>query len=232
MLSCDGVHSFYGASHVLAGVSIAVEAGEIVCLLGRNGVGKSTTLKSIMGLVPPRAGRVMFGGKRIDGQPPHRIARLGLGYVPEDRRVFADLSVEDNLLVAERHRAGGCDWSLAKAYAIFPPLAEFRARRSGYLSGGQQQMLTIARALMGSPSLLLIDEPTEGLSPLVVQQLEQAILDLKREGLTMLIAAQDMAFVTKVADRIYVMNRGAVVFDGTRDDLGRDMASIQTHLLA
>jgi len=232
MLTCDGMHSFYGASHVLSGVSIQVAAGEIVCLLGRNGVGKSTTLKSIMGLVPPRAGRVMFGGRRIDGQPAHRIARLGLGYVPEDRRVFAELSVEDNLLVAERRRIGGCAWSRAKAYQIFPALEEFRARRSGYLSGGQQQMLTIARALMGSPSLLLIDEPTEGLSPLVVQQLEQAILDLKRQGLTMLIAAQDMTFVTRIADRIYVMNRGAVVFDGSRDDLGRDMASIHTHLLA
>ena len=232
MLSCDGVHSFYGASHVLFGVSIEVAAGEIVCLLGRNGVGKSTTLKSIMGLVPPRSGHVTFEGRRLEGQPAHRIARLGLGYVPEERRVFADLSVEDNLLIAERRREGGCGWSLAKSFQVFPALEEFRARRGGYLSGGQQQMLAIARALMGNPSLLLIDEPTEGLSPLVVQHLERAILDLKRQGLTMLIAAQDMGFVSRVADRICVMNHGALVFEGSRDALVRDMASIQTHLLA
>jgi branched-chain amino acid transport system ATP-binding protein len=231
MLECEALETYYGAAHVLYGMSLAVRRGSAACILGRNGVGKTTCLRSIMGLTPPRSGSIRFGGSAIAGLPAFRIARLGIGYVPEDRRIFADLSVEDNLLIAERQHAGGSGWTLAKAYEIFPPLAEFRHRMGGNLSGGQQQMLTIARTLMGNPSLLLIDEPTEGLSPIMVRVLEEAIMALKRAGMTMLVAAQDMRFAHRVADHIYVMNRGTIVYSGRIDDARRDEAVIRSHLV-
>jgi branched-chain amino acid transport system ATP-binding protein len=231
MLKCDHLHTFYGAAHALFDVSLAVEDGTVVCILGRNGAGKSTTLRSIMGLTPPRAGTVNFDGHRIDGLPPYKIARLGLGYVPEDRRVFADLSVEDNLLVAERARPGGFGWTVAKAFETFPHLSEFRNRAAGYLSGGQQQMLTIARTLMSNPSVLLVDEPTEGLAPVMVKTLEEAILALKRQGLTMLVAAQDIRFAAAIADYLYVMKRGTIVYEGRRIDMERDIDVVQSHFV-
>jgi len=231
MLECEALETYYGAAHVLYGVSLSVRQGSAACILGRNGVGKTTCLRSIMGLTPPRSGDIRFNGRAIAGLPSHRIARLGIGYVPEDRRIFADLSVEDNLLIGERQGAGALDWTLAKAYETFPPLAEFRHRMGGNLSGGQQQMLTIARTLMGNPSLLLIDEPTEGLSPIVVRALEEAILALKTAGLTMLVAAQDMRFAHKVADHLYVMNRGTIVYSGSIDDARRDEAIVRSHLV-
>jgi branched-chain amino acid transport system ATP-binding protein len=231
MLSVEAVDLYYGASHALRRVSLTAKKGEVTCILGRNGVGKTTCLRSIMGLTPPLSGSIRLNGAAITGLPAFRIARLGLGYVPEDRRIFADLSVEDNLLVAERPGAGGSGWTLAKAYEIFPPLAEFRHRMGGNLSGGQQQMLTIARTLMGNPSLLLIDEPTEGLSPIVVRTLEEAIISLKRSGMTMLVAAQDMRFAHRVADHIYVMNRGTIVYSGGIDEARRDDALIRSHLV-
>jgi branched-chain amino acid transport system ATP-binding protein len=231
MLECEALETYYGAAHVLYGVSLAVREGSAACILGRNGVGKTTCLRSIMGLTPPRSGSIRLNGAAIAGLPAFRIARLGIGYVPEDRRIFADLSVEDNLLIGERKGAGGSGWTLAKAYEIFPPLAEFRHRMGGNLSGGQQQMLTIARTLMGNPSLLLIDEPTEGLSPIMVRTLEEAIIALKSAGMTMLVAAQDMRFAHRVADHIYVMNRGAVVYSGGIDEAKRDEAVIRSHLV-
>jgi branched-chain amino acid transport system ATP-binding protein len=231
MLECDRLHTYYGAAHALFGVSLKVAKGTATCILGRNGVGKSTTLRTIMGLTPPREGSVSFAGRRIDGLPPYRIARLGIGYVPEDRRVFADLSVADNLLVAQRVHRSGIGWTAEKAFEIFPALSEFRDRLAGRLSGGQQQMLTIARTLMGNPDLLLLDEPTEGLAPVTVQTLENAILALKHQGLTMLVAAQDMRFAAKIADQLYVMQRGAVVYEGCRSDMERDEALIQSHLV-
>jgi branched-chain amino acid transport system ATP-binding protein len=230
MLAVERLHSFYGAAHVLFGVSLAVEAGTAACILGRNGVGKSTTLKSIMGLVPPRDGSIRFEGREIAGLPAYKIARLGIGYVPEDRRVFADLSVEDNLEVAERQRPGS-DWTAERAFDTFPALREFRTRLAGNLSGGQQQMLTIARSLMGNPGLLLLDEPTEGLAPIVVQALEEAIMGLKRQGLTMLVAAQDLHFAERIADYLYVMDRGSIVYEGPREAFERDGAVIQAHLV-
>lgn len=231
MLECDRLHTYYGAAHVLFDVSLKVARGTAACILGRNGVGKSTMLRSVMGLTPPRQGTVNFAGRRIDGLPAHRIARLGIGYVPEDRRVFADLSVEDNLLVAQRARRGGIGWTVDKAFELFPALFEFRTRLAGLLSGGQQQMLTIARALMGNPDLLLLDEPTEGLAPVTVQVLEDAILALKDQGVTMLIAAQDIGFASRIADQLYVMHRGEIVYHGSRSEMERDRAVIGSHLI-
>ncbi len=230
MLEVEGLETRYGAAQILFGVSFTVEKGRAACLVGRNGVGKSTTLRSIMGLTPPAAGSIRFEGTEIAGLPPFRIARLGLGYVPEDRRIFADLTVEENLQIAERPSEGGIEWSIEKAYEMFPPLAEFRRRQGGYLSGGQQQMLTIARTLMGAPRLLLLDEPTEGLSPLVIRDLEEAILKLKAEGLTMLLAAQDLRFAHNVADDVYVMNRGEIVWGGAIEAARAASGEVAAHL--
>jgi branched-chain amino acid transport system ATP-binding protein len=229
MLECQDLATFYGAAQILFDLSLRVEAGRSVCLVGRNGVGKSTCLRTIMGLTPARSGQIRYGGRDMAGLPPFRVAQAGVGYVPEDRRVFADLTVEDNLLIAQR--AGpGIPWTLARSYALFPALYEFRDRESGYLSGGQQQMLAIARSLMGCPSLLLLDEPTEGLAPVTVRALEAAILALKQEGLTMLLAAQDMQFATAVADDLYLINRGSVVYQGTVAEARRDAATLRTYL--
>ena len=185
MLDVNGIDTYYGQSHILFGVTLTVNAGEVVGLLGRNGAGKSTTMKSIMGIVPPRKGTITLNGREITGQKPFVIFRQGIGYVPDDRRVFADLCVDDNLDIV--HRRSG-DWSKERVYGLFPALKEIKARRAGHLSGGEQQMLTIARALMGSPELLLLDEPTEGLAPLIVRDLEQQILRLKDVGISILLS--------------------------------------------
>ncbi len=213
MLECRSINTFYGASHALFDVSIQVASGQMVCLIGRNGVGKSTTLKSIMGLTPTTTGSVIFEGKDISALPSYRIARSGIGYVPEDRRIFADLTVQENIEIAER---GSSPWNRSAIYELFPPLYEFRERRGGLLSGGQQQMLTIARALVGNPRLLLIDEPTEGLSPIVIQSLNEMIKSLKAKGQTILLAAQDLRFCLNNADVLYVLDRGRVVYQADR----------------
>ena len=227
MLECRALDAFYGPAHVLFDVSLSVAPGQMVCLIGRNGVGKSTTLKSIMGLATVGSGSVTFEGTDITGWAPHRIARAGIGYVPEDRRVFADLTVEENLEVAER---GGAPWSRASVYELFPALHEFRHRRGGLLSGGQQQMLTIARTLVGNPRLLLIDEPTEGLSPIVVRSLEDMIRSLKAKGQTMLLAAQDLRFSLGVADVVHVLDRGRVVYHASREQAQREADRIRSLL--
>ena len=208
MLKCIELNARYGAAHVLFDVNLHIQEGKVLSLMGRNGVGKSTLLKTIMGLVAAHSGTVEFLGRRIEREPAFKIARLGLGYVPEERRVFADLSVEDNIEVAQRV---GSQWTRHRLYDVFPALLEFRKRPAGLLSGGQQQMLTIARTLAGGPKLLLVDEPTEGLAPVMVKALEEVIKSLKREGQTMLIAAQDLRFALAIADDVVVMDRGHIV---------------------
>jgi branched-chain amino acid transport system ATP-binding protein len=222
-LEVRDIYTAYGLSRVLFGVSLAVDTGECVCLLGRNGVGKTTTLRSIMGLTPPFAGRICWKGADITGWPPYRVARSGIGFVPEDRRIFADLTVWENLDVAHREAPAG-GWTMAQVFALFPKLAELRDRKGGLLSGGEQQMLAIARTLMGNPELLLLDEPSEGLAPLVVDHLREQITQLKRNGLTILLAEQNVEFSLTLADRVYVLEKGAMRFAGPASTLREDEA--------
>ncbi len=231
ILAVADVYTFYGLSQVLFGVSLEVAAGECVCLLGRNGVGKTTTMRSIMGLTPPRAGRVMWKGRDVRGRPPYQIADLGIGFVPEDRRIFADLTVWENLDVATRRRGGGSAWTLERVFDLFPKLRELVDRQGGFLSGGEQQMLTIARTLMGNPELLLLDEPSEGLAPLVVDHLKEQIARLKKEGLTILLAEQNVDFCLDLADRVYVLEKGHIRYQGTAGAFRED-ESIRAQYLA
>jgi branched-chain amino acid transport system ATP-binding protein len=227
LLDIREIHTAYGLSRVLFGVSVEVRAGECVCLLGRNGVGKSTTMRSIMGLTPPQDGRVTWKGTDITGWDPDRIARAGIGFVPEDRRIFADLTVWENLDVATRPGA----WTLERVFDLFPKLRELTSRNGGYLSGGEQQMLTIARTLMGNPELLLLDEPSEGLAPLVVDHLREQIARLKQEGLTILLAEQNVEFSLALAERVYVLEKGTIRFSGPAARL-RDDEALRHELLA
>jgi branched-chain amino acid transport system ATP-binding protein len=231
LLEAHALHTAYGLSRVLFGVSIDVAAGECVCLLGRNGVGKSTTMRSIMGLTPPQSGRVVFRGVDITGWEPYRVARAGIGFVPEDRRIFADLTVWENLDVARRTAGGNGGFTLERVFDLFPKLRELTSRQGGHLSGGEQQMLTIARTLMGNPELLLLDEPSEGLAPLVVDHLGEQIARLKREGLTILLAEQNVEFSLALAERVYVLEKGAIRFSGPAGRL-RDDESLRHELLA
>ena len=224
LLTVENIHTAYGLSRVLFGVSLEVAAGECVCLLGRNGVGKTTTMRSVMGLTPPSAGRISFDGKDITGWPPFRAARAGLGFVPEDRRVFAELSVWENLDVAGRAAARPGRWTIETIYELFPVLEALRDRQGGFLSGGEQQMLTIGRTLMGNPKLLLLDEPSEGLAPLVVDALCAKIGELKAQGLTILLAEQGVEFSLALADRVYVLEKGTVRFSGGATELRNDRA--------
>ena len=222
LLELEDVHAAYGLSRVLFGISLEVDAGECVCLLGRNGVGKTTTMRSVMGLTPPSAGHVGFKSRDITGWSPHRVARAGIGFVPEDRRVFAELSVCENLDVARRAAARPGPWTIEAVTELFPVLGELRDRQGGFLSGGEQQMLTIARTLMGNPELLLLDEPSEGLAPLVVEALLAKIGELKAQGLTILLAEQGIEFSLALADRVYVLEKGAVRFAGSSAALRSD----------
>jgi branched-chain amino acid transport system ATP-binding protein len=224
LLKLEDIHTAYGLSRVLFGISLEVQQGECVCLLGRNGVGKTTTMRSVMGLTPPNAGRVRFKSRDITGWPPYRVARAGIGFVPEDRRIFAELSVWENLDVAERAASRPGRWTIAAVFELFPVLAELRDRQGGFLSGGEQQMLTIARTLMGNPELLLLDEPSEGLAPLVVDALLAKIADLKAHGLTILLAEQGVDFSLALADRVYVLEKGSVRFTGAAAALKSDRA--------
>jgi branched-chain amino acid transport system ATP-binding protein len=233
LLEARDIHTAYGLSRVLFGVSLEVSAGECVCLLGRNGVGKTTTMRSIMGLTPPQAGRVRWKGTEITGWAPYRVAQAGIGFVPEDRRIFADLTVWENLDVAsQRTRAAeGPGWTVERVFDLFPKLRELTHRNGGYLSGGEQQMLTIARTLMGNPELLLLDEPSEGLAPLVVDHLREQIARLKGEGLTILLAEQNTEFSLALADRVYVLEKGSIRFSGLASRL-RDDVGLRHELLA
>jgi len=231
MLVVEGLQSYYGRAHILQGVSLRVAPAETVVLIGRNGAGKSTTMKSLIGLVRPAGGRVTFGGTDIMGAPTHRIARLGLGYVPEERRIFTDLTVMENLEVGRQPaRAGRPAWTPERLFALFPNLGRMRDRPGGRMSGGEQQMLTIARTLMGNPNLVLLDEPSEGLAPLIVEQMADAILALKREGVAMLLAEQNLHFAARVADGAVVLESGRVVWSGTMAALQADEAVRERHL--
>lgn len=219
MLELASVDAHYGQAHILHGLSLEVKEGEVVALLGRNGAGKSTTMKTIMGLVSATAGRISFISSDITRWPPHRICREGIGYVPEDRRIFAGITVEENLEVGRFEGAGGNAWTLEKLFAIFPNLEERRKNLGGQLSGGEQQMLTIARTLMGNPRLVLLDEPSEGLAPVIVEQMAATILDLKKQGLTVLLSEQNLHFARRVADRAYIIEKGEVRYHGTMTEL-------------
>ena len=214
VLRVEDIYTAYGLSQVLFGVSLQVARGECVCLLGRNGVGKTTTMRSIIGLTPPRRGRVVWKGRDVTGRAPYQIARAGIGFIPEDRRIFADLTVWENLDVASRRVPDG-GWTVERVFDLFPKLRELVDRQGGFLSGGEQQMLTIARTLMGNPELLLLDEPSEGLAPLVVDHLKEQIGRLKRDGLTILLAEQNVGFSLDLADRVYVLEKGHIRFEGT-----------------
>jgi len=231
MLSVEGLNSFYGPAHILFDVALEVGPGEVVALLGRNGAGKSTTFRSIAGLVPSRRGRVRFGDVDISRAPPYEIARLGLGYVPEDRRIFTELTVEENLSVGrQRPRAGAPTWDPERLYGLFPNLGEMRRRLGGRMSGGEQQMLTIARTLMGNPSLVLLDEPSEGLAPKIVEQMAAAIIAMKREGLSLVISEQNLHFARLISDRAYILEKGRVRFSGTIAEIDADAAIRDAYL--
>ena len=233
LLDVRAIETSYGLSRVLFGVSIEVRAGECVCLLGRNGVGKTTTMRSIMGLTPPQAGRVVWKGTDITGWAAYRVARAGIGFVPEDRRIFADLTVWENLDLASRSARSGAinPFTIERVFDLFPKLRELTGRNGGFLSGGEQQMLTIARTLMGNPELLLLDEPSEGLAPIVVDHLGEQIARLKRDGLTILLAEQNVEFSLALADRVYVLEKGALRFNGPASAL-RDNEALRHELLA
>lgn len=231
MLEVTDIHAFYGLSHILFDVSLRVERGEVVCLLGRNGAGKTTTLKSIMGVVPPRRGQILFRGQNIVGQPPYRIARMGIGYVPDDRRIFADLTVAENLEIAARSAAGQMRWERARVYELFPLLKEKQSHKGHQLSGGEQKMLAIARALVGNPEVLLLDEPMEGLAPLLVRALEAQILGFKQAGLTVLLAEQNVQAALRVADRGYVIDDGRIRYQGSIQDLRENEEVRRKYLL-
>jgi len=220
LLDVTSINTFYGRSHILFDVSLSVEPGEVVSLLGRNGAGKSTTFRSIMGLSPPREGEIRFDGERISGLRPYRICRKGIGFVPEDRRCFPDLTVRENLEVASRReREVSSPWTVERIWALFPRLKEREKNLGSQLSGGEQQMLTIARTLMTNPRLLLLDEPSEGLAPLIVSLLAEMILRIRAEGVTVLLAEQNLHFCAKVSDRGYVIDKGSVKYEGTMTDL-------------
>ena len=231
MLALEGVHAYYGRAHILSEVSLTVRRGEVVVLLGRNGAGKTTTLKTIIGLVQAAQGEIRFCGRRIDALPPYRIAASGLGYVPEDRRIFTDLTVAENLDVGRQPpRPGVPAWTLEKLFALFPNLAEMRNRPGGRTSGGEQQMLTIARTLMGNPACILLDEPSEGLAPVIVDQMAVAIKELKAEGLSVLLSEQNLHFATTVADRAYIIEKGRIRFGGTIAELAANDEVRNTYL--
>ncbi len=216
ILEVKEIHVYYGLAHVLHGVSLQVDRGEVVALLGRNGAGKSTTIKAIMGVAPPRSGRVVFKGIDITGWPPHRVARLGVGYVPETRDIFSHLTAEENLLIAYNRRSR---WAPESIVELFPKLAELKNRRGRHLSGGEQQMLAIARALLTGPELLLLDEPSQGLAPIVVESILDAVRRLKGQGLSMLLVEQNFDLAVQLADRVYLIDHGQIVFEGTVADL-------------
>jgi branched-chain amino acid transport system ATP-binding protein len=225
MMRVENLHAHYGKSHVLRGVTFSVGRGEVVSLLGRNGSGRSTTLKALMGLVPPSAGRVDLDGRELAGAPPHVICRAGLAYVPEEREVFANLTVDENLRMGEQAPVpGAVRWTVAQMFDYFPRLKERRATRAGSLSGGEQQMLTICRSLLGNPLAILIDEPTEGLAPKIVAQVAECVEDMRRQGVSVVLVEQKLAIALKVSSRVCVMGHGHIVFEGSPAQLQSDPA--------
>lgn len=228
-LEVDNIDTFYGLSHILFKVSLSVDKGEVVCLLGRNGVGKTTTLRSIIGLTPPRSGSIKLAGQEIRGKQPFQIARRGIGFVPEDRIIFPDLTVRENLEIAMRG-GGGKGWGLKKVYQMFPLLKEREAQEGGTLSGGEQQMLTIARTLMGNPRFLILDEPSEGLAPHIVKMLEEQMRLLKEEGITILLSEQNSNFALKFSDRAYILEKGQICWEGAVSELKEKPGILKRYL--
>jgi len=232
LLELSHVDAYYDDSHILFDLSLTVETGEVVCLLGRNGAGKTTTARSIVGLTPPRAGRITLRGHDLVGLPPYRIARLGIGFVPEDRRVFPNLTVYENLEVARRtwDHGAASTWTVERVFDLFPILAQRHRQLGATLSGGEQQMLTIARTLMGDPAVLLLDEPSEGLAPLVVETLRQQLGQLKQNGLTIVLAEQNVRFVSELGDRVYILEKGMVRYQGSMAEFLADEPVRQAYL--
>jgi branched-chain amino acid transport system ATP-binding protein len=218
ILEIKEIHTYYGTSHILFGISMEVKEGEAVCLLGRNGAGKTTTLKSVIGLTPPKKGKIFFQGKEVSGKPPYRVAQMGVGFVPDDRRIFPDLTVRQNILLGKRERDGGL-WNLERIYSLFPVLERLGSHLGGHLSGGEQQMLTIARTLMTNPSMLLLDEPGEGLAPLVVRSMGDKLMEIKKMGVTMLICEHNVGLALALSDRAYIMDKGTIRYQGTIEEL-------------
>ena len=231
MLAVRDMVTGYGLGAVIHGVSLDVGAGEVVCLLGRNGAGKSTTLRSIMGLTPPRSGKIEFMGQEITRRPPFAVARLGIGYIPDDRRIFADLTVEENLMIVRRVTRREGRWTIERVYRLFPVLTELRSKHGAGLSGGEQKMLAIGRALMGNPTLLILDEPSEGLSPLMVKTLIEAIGQIQAEGVTLLVADQNVKFARRVGSRGYILDEGHIRFSGSLDELWAHEDVIRRYLV-
>jgi branched-chain amino acid transport system ATP-binding protein len=221
ILEVEAINTYYGTSHILFDVSLLVNQGEIVCLLGRNGAGKTTTMRSIMGLTSPKSGSVEFKGEDVRGRPPYYIAKKGMGYVPDNRLIFPDLTVLENLEIAKKipKNYDKEPWTVERIYTLFPILAERKNQYGGTLSGGEQQMLTVGRTLMGNPELLLMDEPVEGVAPLVVKDLGKQILRLKQMGQTILFSEQNVAFATMISDRAYVIDKGKIRYQGSKEEL-------------
>ena len=219
MLEVKGIHTYYGLSHILFDVSLKVKKGQVVCLLGRNGAGKTTTFRSIMGLNPPSRGEIRFNETDVTGMAPYQLVRRGMGWVPDDRRIFADLTVGENLEIAERLGPGGEKWDKEKVYNLFPALKDLDSRKGGLLSGGEQKMLAIGRALMTNPQFVLLDEPTEGLAPVLVKSLGERIKKLKEAGLTVLLAEQNVKFTLTLSDYGYIIDNGRICYQGPVEEL-------------
>lgn len=231
LLEVSDIVTLYGQSLILDRVSLTVGEGEIVALLGRNGAGKTTTLRSIMGLTPPRTGSIKFNGVEIIGKQPFEIARLGIGYSPDDRRIFPGLSTEENLLIAGRFaKKNGGDWTLQKVYELFPDLERVRSSKGGSLSGGEQKMLAIGRGLMSNPKLLLLDEPSEGLAPLVVKALTEAIVEIRKAGITIFAADQNIRFCRRVADRGYILEKGVIRYQDEMSKIWQNEEVVKKYL--
>lgn len=232
LLQVDQIDTYYGQSHVLQGVSLSINQGEIVSLLGRNGVGKTTTLRSIMGLTPPRSGKILLRNTDIVGKPPYQIAQMGIGYMPDDRRIFPDLTLYENLELARRlSKKGRVSWTFEKIYQLFPVFVDLKDRKGTQLSGGEQKMVAIARALMKDPDLLLLDEPSEGLAPLIVLNLIEVITSIRKEGVTILLADQNLKFCRKTSDRGYILEKGMVQYYGLMEEIWQNEEIVKKYLV-
>jgi len=232
ILEIEEIDTYYGQSHVLQGISLGIDEGEVVSLLGRNGVGKTTTLRSIMGLTPPRRGSIKFQGEEIAGKNPFEIARLGIGYVPDDRRIFPDLTTFENLEIARRmSRKKQGYWTIDTVCDLFPVLRDLRSSKGTHLSGGEQKMLAIGRALMKNPAIILLDEPAEGLAPLVVRNLMDVIRRIRDEGVTILLADQNLKFCRAVADRGYILEKGVMQYEGTMKEIWENEEVVSKYLV-
>jgi len=232
LLRVEQIDTFYGQSHVLQGVTLSIREGEVVCLLGRNGVGKTTTIRSVMGLTPPRSGKIFLNDSDITRRAPFQIANMGIGYMPDDRRIFPDLTLFENLELARRlSRKSGIQWTFEKIYNLFPVFIDLKDRKGIHLSGGEQKMLAIGRALMKNPHLLLLDEPSEGLAPLIVQNLIEVLSRIQGEGVTILLADQNLKFCRKTSDRGYILEKGMVQYEGAMEEIWQNEEIIKKYLV-